>query len=115
MIKRHIDGSICDDEDELGSFTTQDTYRGDGTEPTTLNYYTYCAGDPVNYTDPTGHSFKKRKKKARRIRKKPTKKSIKSFFKKVAGKAKKAVSKRYPNAYRKAARVYNGAKKSHPN
>lgn len=40
-----------------GGFTSQDTSRGEGLDPRTQNLYGYCAGDPVNYTDPTGHSF----------------------------------------------------------
>ena len=38
-----------------GRFLTQDTYRGEQTDPQTLHLYTYCANDPVNYTDPSGH------------------------------------------------------------
>lgn len=47
---RFYDGST-------GGFTSQDTSRGEGLDPRTQNLYGYCAGDPVNYTDPTGHSF----------------------------------------------------------
>ncbi|MBQ0017868.1 MAG: hypothetical protein KBS63_01475 [Clostridiales bacterium] len=39
-----------------GSFTTQDTYRGELGNPGTLNYYTYCAGDPINNRDLQGIS-----------------------------------------------------------
>lgn len=35
---------------------SQDTYRGEQMEPGTWNLYTYCANDPVNYTDPSGHA-----------------------------------------------------------
>lgn len=38
---------------------SQDTYRGEQMEPGTWNLYTYCANDPVNYTDPSGHKRKK--------------------------------------------------------
>ncbi|MDR1774936.1 MAG: DNRLRE domain-containing protein [Actinomycetes bacterium] len=38
-----------------GDFISQDTYRGENREPATLNYYGYCAGDPLNATDPSGH------------------------------------------------------------
>ncbi|MDE8731913.1 DNRLRE domain-containing protein [Eubacteriales bacterium DFI.9.88] len=40
---------------EDGRFVSQDTYRGEQMEPGTWNLYTYCANDPVNYTDPSGH------------------------------------------------------------
>lgn len=37
------------------AFPTADTYLGDVSDPATLNRYTYCAGNPVTYSDPTGH------------------------------------------------------------
>ena len=40
---------------ENARFLTQDTYRGDATQPDTLHLYAYCANNPINYTDPTGH------------------------------------------------------------
>ena len=40
-----------------GRFLTQDTYRGEQTDPQTLHLYAYCANDPVNYTDPSGHDY----------------------------------------------------------
>ena len=41
----------------IGRFLTQDTYRGEQTEPQTLHLYTYCANDPVNHVDPSGHDY----------------------------------------------------------
>lgn len=38
-----------------GRFLSQDTYRGSQTNATTWNLYGYCAGNPVNYVDPSGH------------------------------------------------------------
>lgn len=38
-----------------GRFITQDTYRGESAEPDTLHLYAYCANNPINYTDPSGH------------------------------------------------------------
>ena len=40
---------------EDGRFLTQDTYRGENMEPDTLHLYVYCANNPVNYVDPSGH------------------------------------------------------------
>ncbi len=40
---------------ENGVFMTQDTYRGSRSRTDTLNLYAYCAGNPVKYTDPSGH------------------------------------------------------------
>ena len=34
---------------------TQDTYRGTQTEPASWNLYVYCANNPINYVDPSGH------------------------------------------------------------
>ena len=36
-------------------FLTQDTYRGESKQPDTLHLYAYCANNPVNYADPSGH------------------------------------------------------------
>ena len=38
-----------------GRFVTQDTYRGEINNPSTLNFYTYCANNPIKYVDPSGH------------------------------------------------------------
>ena len=40
---------------EDGGFLTEDTYRGETNEPDTQNLYVYCADNPVNYVDPSGH------------------------------------------------------------
>ncbi len=42
---------------ETGRFLSEDTYRGDVNEPNTLHLYAYCANNPVNYVDPSGHVF----------------------------------------------------------
>jgi RHS repeat-associated protein len=36
-------------------FISQDTYTGRGTDPLSLNRYTYCHNEPIMYFDPTGH------------------------------------------------------------
>ena len=40
---------------ENARFLTQDTYRGEATQPDTLHLYAYCKNNPINYTDPSGH------------------------------------------------------------
>ena len=40
---------------ENGVFMSQDTYRGNRSRTATLNLYAYCTGNPVKYTDPSGH------------------------------------------------------------
>lgn len=38
-----------------GRFLSQDTYRGEAKDSGTWNLYVYCASEPINYVDPTGH------------------------------------------------------------
>ena len=40
---------------ETGRFISRDTYEGTSEEPSSLHLYLYCANDPVNYVDPSGH------------------------------------------------------------
>ena len=40
-----------------GRFLQQDTYKGDAYSPWTQNLYAYTSNNPVNYVDPTGHSW----------------------------------------------------------
>ena len=37
------------------TFLTEDSYRGNQTEPLTLNRYNYCVSSYLNYTDPSGN------------------------------------------------------------
>ena len=36
-------------------FLTEDTYTGQANDPLSLHRYTYCANNPLRYTDPDGH------------------------------------------------------------
>ena len=36
-----------------------DTYRGEFEESLSLNLYSYCSGNPVNYVDPSGHKIQR--------------------------------------------------------
>lgn len=40
---------------DIGRFWTMDTYQGFKQVPASLHKYLYCAADPVNHTDPSGH------------------------------------------------------------
>ncbi|MDR0518529.1 MAG: DNRLRE domain-containing protein, partial [Clostridiales Family XIII bacterium] len=40
---------------EAGRFLTADTYRGEETDPSSLHLYAYCANNPINFVDPSGH------------------------------------------------------------
>ncbi|MDO8662670.1 MAG: RHS repeat-associated core domain-containing protein [Candidatus Omnitrophota bacterium] len=42
---------------EIGRFITADTIVQAPYNPQTLNRYTYCGNNPINYVDPTGHWF----------------------------------------------------------
>ncbi len=40
----------------LGTFLQRDTFAGFASDPLSLNRYAYTQGNPVNWTDPTGHN-----------------------------------------------------------
>jgi len=40
---------------KTGRFHTMDTYDGDKRDPASLHKYVYCANNPVNVVDPSGH------------------------------------------------------------
>ncbi len=42
---------------EDARFITQDTYRGEVNNPSSLHLYAYCANNPINYVDPSGHNI----------------------------------------------------------
>jgi len=41
----------------IGRFTQRDSFAGKLDDPLSLNLYTYCANNPVYYSDPSGHFF----------------------------------------------------------
>ena len=97
-----------------------DTYRGDNMLPLTLNLYMYCGGDPINYTDPTGHGFLKKlfkklgfskttKKSNKRTSKSATKKAS---HKATAGKRKKSSGSRIKNYVGKIKKKAKSIKKT---
>lgn len=43
----------------MGRFLTRDTYTGEDNEPLSLHLYMYCGGNPINYSDSTGHKANK--------------------------------------------------------
>lgn len=43
-------------EPRNGRFITRDTYRGESDNADTWHLYLYCANNPINYVDPSGHS-----------------------------------------------------------
>ena len=40
---------------EIGRFISQDSYRGELNDPGQWHLYAYCANNPINYVDPSGH------------------------------------------------------------
>ena len=41
-----------------GRFVSQDSYRGELDDPGQWHLYAYCANNPINYIDPSGHASK---------------------------------------------------------
>ncbi|MBF0779020.1 RHS repeat-associated core domain-containing protein [Streptococcus cuniculi] len=44
-------------DSRAGTFLTEDSYQGELTNPLSQNRYAYVQNNPVNYTDPSGHSL----------------------------------------------------------
>ena len=40
---------------KIARFLQEDTYRGQASDPLSLNLYTYCHNEPIMFIDPTGH------------------------------------------------------------
>ena len=66
---------------ENGTFTTEDSDLGTTKNPLTRNRYAYTSNNPVNYDDPTGHSWWKKAVSA-----------VKNVGKKIVNTAKKVVN-----------------------
>ena len=49
----YLNARYYDPED--GRFISRDSYRGSASNPSTLHLYAYCANNPVNLSDPSGH------------------------------------------------------------
>ena len=49
----YLSARYYDPED--GRFLTRDSYRGTATNAMTWHLYAYCANNPINYDDPSGH------------------------------------------------------------
>ena len=84
---------------ENGTFTTEDSDLGTTKNPLTRNRYAYTSNNPVNYDDPTGHSWWKKAVSA-----------VKNVGKKIVNTAKKVV-KTVVNTVKKVARTVTNAVK----
>lgn len=40
---------------QIGRFISEDSYWGEDSNPLSLNLYTYCQNDPIQFADPSGH------------------------------------------------------------
>ena len=85
---------------ENGTFTTEDSDLGTTENPLTRNRYDYTTNNPLNYSDPTGHSLWSRIKSTA----KKAAKAVKSVSKKIVNTAKKVV-KTVVNTAKKAAKT----------
>ena len=85
---------------ENGTFTTEDSDLGTTENPLTRNRYDYATNNPLNYSDPTGHSLWSRIKSTA----KKAAKAVKSVGKKIVNTAKKVV-KTVVNTAKKAAKT----------
>ena len=87
-------------------YTTEDSDLGTTENPLTRNRYDYTTNNPLNYSDPTGHSLWSRIKSTA----KKAAKAVKSVGKKIVNTAKKVV-KTVVNTAKKAAKTIVNAVK----
>ena len=59
-----------------GRFISQDSYRGEIEDVGTGHLYAYCANNPINYVDPSGHSWMTLSEILNRAKNKKQKKAI---------------------------------------
>ncbi len=100
-----------------GRFISEDSYWGEDTNPLSLNLYTYCKNDPIQFVDPSGHSWisdlaKKAKTALTNVSNKVTKayNNVKTTVKNTYNSAKTTATKAYNSAKTTATKAYNSAK-----
>ena len=94
---------------ENGTFTTEDSDLGTTENPLTKNRYDYTTNNPLNYSDPTGHSLWGRIKSAAKKAEKTVTKAAKSVAKTVVSGV-KAAAKWVQNAVSHPKQVIQQAK-----
>ena len=94
---------------ENGIFTTEDSDLGTTENPLTRNRYDYTTNNPLNYSDPTGHSLWSRIKSAAKKAVKTVTKAVKSVAKTVVSGV-KAAAKWVQNAVSHPKQVIQQAK-----
>ena len=94
---------------ENGIFTTEDSDLGTTENPLTRNRYDYMTNNPLNYSDPTGHSLWSRIKSAAKKAVKTVTKAVKSVAKTVVSGV-KAAAKWVQNAVSHPKQVIQQAK-----
>ena len=97
---------------ENGTFTTEDDDLGTTENPLTRNRYDYTTNNPVNYSDPTGHSLWKRiKRTAKKVVRKVARK-VKAVKRKIANTVRRVAKRASTTTRRAVKRVVHTAKRS---
>lgn len=95
-------------------FLQEDSVRGTLEDPLSLNLYTYCQNDPVNYWDPSGHvpaSVQAKLDTCNNGIKNATSESVKQFYESV----KRTVEQAYANSVQDAVNRLNGKEPNYSN